>query len=168
MGQRLVVIESPFAGDVESNVRYARACMADAFKRGECPFASHLLYPGTLDDDVPEQRKLGIEAGFAWAVLSDVRAVYYDRGISTGMCHGIIHSIDVANEMSGAHKLTFRSLQGKPEYDAAIDFKAGGESVVLRVAGTSFDLPAKGDRESWVKALELGLGMIFSGPGRYA
>ena len=53
----LVVLESPFAGNVEMNIHYARACMADCLARGEAPFASHLLYtqPGILDDDIPEE-----------------------------------------------------------------------------------------------------------------
>ncbi len=86
-----VVIESPFAGDVERNLRYVRACMADCFKRGEAPFASHALYtqPGVLDDNVPSERKLGIEAGFEWGDDGDVRAVYTDLGISRGMEMGI-------------------------------------------------------------------------------
>ena len=68
---RLVIVESPYAGDVEENVRYARACLADCLARGEAPFASHLLYtqPGVLDDDVPGERALGIAAGFAVVVL---------------------------------------------------------------------------------------------------
>jgi hypothetical protein len=69
---RRVVLESPFAGDVEANLKYARECMADCLRRGEAPIASHLLYtqPGILDDTKPEERKLGMEAGFTWNVLA--------------------------------------------------------------------------------------------------
>lgn len=42
---KLVVVESPYAGDVERNLRYLRAAMADCLARGEAPFASHGLYP---------------------------------------------------------------------------------------------------------------------------
>ena len=45
---RFVIVESPYAGDVAANVEYARAAVADCLRRGEAPFASHLLY--TLDD----------------------------------------------------------------------------------------------------------------------
>lgn len=41
---RLVIIESPFAGDVVRNLRYLRACMRDCLRRGEAPYASHALY----------------------------------------------------------------------------------------------------------------------------
>ena len=88
---KLVVIESPYAGDVEANLTYARACMADSLKRGEAPTASHLLYtqPGILDDDKPEERTLGINAGLAWGANAELVAVYTDRGMSRGMALGI-------------------------------------------------------------------------------
>ena len=84
---RLVVIESPYAGDVERNLAYVRACMADCLRRGEAPFASHALYtqPGVLDDKVPEQRALGIAAGLEVAARFDLRAFYLDLGWSNGM-----------------------------------------------------------------------------------
>ena len=41
---RLVIIESPYAGDIEANVVSARACVRDSLSRGEAPIASHLLY----------------------------------------------------------------------------------------------------------------------------
>jgi len=89
-----VVIESPFAGDIETNTRYARAAMADSLARGEAPTASHLLYtqPGILDDTKPEERKLGIEAGLLWAAAAELTAVYTDLGISPGMVAAIARS----------------------------------------------------------------------------
>lgn len=87
---KLVVIESPFAGDVERNLRYVRAAIADCFRRGEAPYASHALFtqPGVLDDGKPEERKLGMEAGFAWGAKADLVVVYTDLGISRGMLDG--------------------------------------------------------------------------------
>ncbi len=89
--KRLVIIESPFAGDVEANIEYARACVRDSVLRGEAPIASHLLFtqPGILNDDIPEERQLGIDAGLAWRAVADLSAVYIDRGISRGMEYGI-------------------------------------------------------------------------------
>ncbi len=88
---RLVIIESPFAGDVERNIKYARECMKDCFNRGEYPFASHLLYTqdGILDDNDPKQRKLGIKAGLKWGEYAEATVVYTDFGISNGMQEGI-------------------------------------------------------------------------------
>jgi hypothetical protein len=86
-----VILESPFAGDITKNVEYARKCMADCLKRGEAPLASHLLYTqdGILDDDIPEERALGIDAGFVWGEQAEKVVVYQDLGISGGMQLGI-------------------------------------------------------------------------------
>ena len=92
---RLVVLESPYKADtpedLERNIQYARRCMRDCFNRGEFPFASHLLYPQTriIDDNDPDDRKLGIEAGLAWGKFADATVVYTDLGISEGMKQGI-------------------------------------------------------------------------------
>lgn len=86
----LVIIESPFAGDVEDNIAYARKCVADSVHRGEAPIASHLLFtqPGILNDDIPGERALGIEAGLAWYRVADKCVIYMDRGSSRGMLQG--------------------------------------------------------------------------------
>lgn len=81
----LVVIESPYAGEVEKNVVYARRCMMDSLLRGEAPFASHLLYTQILDDNVPSDRSLGIGAGWEWHRVADLIVFYTDRGWSRGM-----------------------------------------------------------------------------------
>ncbi len=88
---RLVVLETPYAGDKEENVKYARKCMRDCLMREEAPFASHLLYTqdGVLDDDINSERGLGIDAGFHWGDKADATVVYTDRGISNGMKLGI-------------------------------------------------------------------------------
>jgi hypothetical protein len=87
----LVLIESPFAGDIELNIRFARACMRDSLSRGEAPFAMHLLYTqeGILNDDIPEERSWGIAAGMAWGKNAEITAVYTNLGISPGMEYGI-------------------------------------------------------------------------------
>ena len=80
-----VVVESPYAGNIERNAAYARRCLWDSLKRGEAPIASHLLFPGFLRDEIPEERALGIEAGLAWVKVADRMVVYVDYGISSGM-----------------------------------------------------------------------------------
>lgn len=92
---RCVILESPFAGEVALNIRYARACLRDSLLRGEAPFASHLLYtqPGVLNDDNPDDRRHGMEAGFFWKIHSAKTVVYTDRGITPGMQKGIDMSL---------------------------------------------------------------------------
>lgn len=88
---RRVILESPFAGDVLTNVAYARRAIRDSLMRGEAPIASHLLYtqPGVLDDDLPSERSLGIVAGLSWREVAEASVVYTDLGISFGMQQGI-------------------------------------------------------------------------------
>ena len=88
---RRVILESPYAGDIERNVNYARLALRDCLQRGEAPIASHLLYtqPGVLRDNVPEEREWGINAGLAWGAVADATVVYTDYGISRGMEYGI-------------------------------------------------------------------------------
>jgi hypothetical protein len=88
---KLVILESPYAGDIGANVEYARACVHDSLSRGEAPIASHLLYtqPGILRDEVAKERQWGIDAGLAWANAASATVVYQDRGISRGMEYGI-------------------------------------------------------------------------------
>lgn len=88
---KLVMIESPYAGNVERNVKYARACVRHSLSLGEAPIASHLLYtqPGILDDNIPEEREWGIDAGLAWRKVADATIVYTDYDITAGMRYGI-------------------------------------------------------------------------------
>jgi len=88
---RLVILESPYAGDIAKNVEYARRCVRDSLMRGEAPIASHLLYTqeGILNDDVPEERQKGIDAGLAWKKVAYFSVVYEDLGITKGMMYGI-------------------------------------------------------------------------------
>lgn len=92
---RCVVIESPLSAanrqGIEDNKVYAKRCLSDSLRRGEAPFASHLLYDqsGILDDLRPDERETGMRAGFEWGSRADMVAVYVDRGISPGMERGI-------------------------------------------------------------------------------
>lgn len=101
---KLVILESPLSGDIEQNIEYARKCMKDCLMRGESPMASHLLYTQCLDDNIPDERILGIKAGFAWRKAADYTVVYEDRGISEGMKLGIDH----ANKLH--QKIVYRRL----------------------------------------------------------
>jgi hypothetical protein len=95
--KRLVVLESPYAGDIERNTAYARACVNDCVHRGEAVQVSHLLYtlPGILNDNSPEERQLGMECGWAWMRVAEAVVVYSDFGISPGMALGITHALSL-------------------------------------------------------------------------
>lgn len=91
---KLTIVETPYAGDIERNISYARACLRDSLLRNEAPIASHLLYtqPGVFDDDNPQERQTGIDAGLAWVRVADRTVVYTDHGITPGMQQGIERS----------------------------------------------------------------------------
>lgn len=109
IAKRLVVIESPYAGNVAANLEYLRACIADSLHRGEAPFASHGIYtmPGILDDSAPDERELGMLAGFAWGDMADARVVYTDRGTSNGMLRAIKRSEQIGQVVE------YRTLGGE-------------------------------------------------------
>jgi len=94
---KFVDIESPYSGkneeEIKRNILYARACVKDSLLRGEVPFASHLFYtqPGILNDNIPKERDMGINAGkeLIEALPNIATIVYQDLGISRGMQYGI-------------------------------------------------------------------------------
>lgn len=109
---RRVILESPYAGSFFQrylNRRYARKCVRDSLMRGEAPIASHLLYtqPGILNDKIPDERKLGIEAGLVWRHAAKASVVYIDRGVSSGMDYGIKAA------RAAGRPVELRSLYGK-------------------------------------------------------
>lgn len=84
-----VILESPYAGDIERNINYARMCVRDSVLRGESPIASHLLFTqdGILNDNDPLERQIGIDAGLAWKTVADKHVFYIDYGYSKGMLY---------------------------------------------------------------------------------
>lgn len=83
----LVILESPYAGDVERNLAYVRECMRWALLHGMAPIASHALYtqPGVLDDNDHEERSLGIAAGLEWRRVANHTVFCARYGWSRGM-----------------------------------------------------------------------------------
>jgi len=90
---KITIIESPYAGNIDRNLSYARRAMTDSLKSGETPFASHLLYPQVLDDTDPEERTQGIFLGYQFMALADLVAFYTDLGWSRGMNAALNHAL---------------------------------------------------------------------------
>ncbi len=88
---RRVILESPYAGDIQKHVEIARSCLRHSLLLGEAPIASHLLYPqdGVLIDEIAAERDHGIAAGLAWFAVAEAAVVYLDFGVSSGMEKGI-------------------------------------------------------------------------------
>ena len=130
---RRVILESPFAGNWYQRLMnrvYARRCMKDCLRRGEAPFASHLLYTQVLNDQIELQREWGIAAGFAWLEIADASVVYVDRGISRGMQAGI----DAARREGVL--IEYRSLKN-PDHDVSEQSARSGD---FSRRGSSLDI----------------------------
>lgn len=84
---KFVMVCSPYRGEVERNLNYARAACRDALLRGESVFVPHLTYTqeGVLDDNIEHERKAGMQAGIKMMHKLDALAVYKDLGVSEGM-----------------------------------------------------------------------------------
>lgn len=124
---RRVIIESPYAGEVERNIAYARLALLDCMRKGEAPIASHLLITQVYDDLIPEERTQGISAGLAWYHASDVTGVIYtDLGYSGGM--------KKAREYLETHGIPFeeRSAVTMPEFEEFSEKYLRGDSDLVQ------------------------------------
>jgi len=88
----LVIVESPYQGDIDTHIEYARRAMQDSLCKDEAPILSHLLYTqdptrGFLDDNEGGliSRDVGIAAGYAWWFAAERVVFYMDYGMSPGM-----------------------------------------------------------------------------------
>ena len=90
-----VMIESPYSGDIEKNIAYARLCMHDSyFNHNEAPFVGHLLWT-TLDSDsvtnaehIPDSEEGRKQALMKCRLMRQKLGTvvfYTDRGWSNGM-----------------------------------------------------------------------------------
>ena len=123
----LVIIESPLAGkspieaerraEVERNVLYARLAMLDSLRRGEAPYASHLLYTQVLDDTIVADRLVGITAGLAWGTVAAATVCYTDFGVSNGMKLGIEAALKAGRII---HERSFRVRHFLTEADLVL------------------------------------------------
>lgn len=114
----LVILESPYAGDIDRNIKYARACVRHSILLGEAPIASHLLYtqPGILRDEVMHERELGIAMGLAWLQRADLHVFYTDYGMSRGMTHA--EEISKASGVRVEHRCLPPGMLQDPQMDS--------------------------------------------------
>lgn len=56
----LVYICSPYSGDIDINVKKARAFCRFALEKNCIPLAPHLLFPQFMDDDISQERELAM------------------------------------------------------------------------------------------------------------
>lgn len=81
---KLIYVASPYAGDVERNVEYAKQACRTVMESGHAFFAPHLLYPAVLNDAVQEERQAGMDMGLTMLFRCDELWVFGPH-ISSGM-----------------------------------------------------------------------------------
>ncbi len=81
----LCYICSPYRGEVERNKKYARELTRLALDNGFCPVTVHLYLTEVTDDNIPEERRLGMDAGME--ILKNCKYILIGgrHGISEGM-----------------------------------------------------------------------------------
>lgn len=80
----IVYICSPYAGEIEKNVKAAQGYSRFAVEKGYIPIAPHLLFPQFLNDANPKERQLGLF--FGNALMSKCSEVWvFGSRISAGM-----------------------------------------------------------------------------------
>ncbi len=94
--ESITIVESPFSAPTREgivrNVSYAYLAARDCMVRNEAPLLSHLLYTQMLDDENPEDRAFGIDAGLLVGQIANRTALYVDLGVSRGMEYGIANA----------------------------------------------------------------------------
>ena len=80
----IVYICSPYAGEIDKNVKAAQEYSRFAVDKGYIPIAPHLLFPQFLNDTIPTERQLGLF--FGNALMSKCSEVWvFGKTISAGM-----------------------------------------------------------------------------------
>ena len=85
--RRKIYVASRYAGDVDANVKAAIGYCRLVIDKGYMPIASHLLYPQILNDNDPEERKLGLMFGLA--LLRECDEVWVFGEVSPGVSREI-------------------------------------------------------------------------------
>lgn len=106
-GPPLVVVESPYAGNIDRNLEYLRDCFSECIEMGEVPIASHKLYTDVKETSDNTHRDLGLFCGYAWGTKADYVVCYTDLGVSDGMQRAIEFYSEIGK------KIRMRKLGGK-------------------------------------------------------
>lgn len=115
----MIYLASPYRAthevDTSTHIEYARRALHHSLKLGESPVAPHLLYPQVLDDDIPDQRLIGIRANADLIESSGRVAFYVDYGMSPGM----VEELRLANEYKVP--IDIRSISRNFEEDTRVE-----------------------------------------------
>lgn len=90
----MIYICSPYRGEVKRNKDYARELTRKAIDNGFVPVTVHLYLTEALDDNKPDERAKGMEAG--QTILDNCKFILVGNryGISEGMASEISRAFD--------------------------------------------------------------------------
>lgn len=91
---KLIYVASPYKGDIEKNIEYAKQACRYVLNQGNAFFCPHLLYPQILDDNNPEERRLGINIGKEFLTKCDELWAFEGH-----ISHGMFEEIEFAGKM---------------------------------------------------------------------
>lgn len=118
MKNKLIYIASPYAGDVEANVAFAKLACRYAISQGHTPIAVHLLYPQMLDDGDPAERELGLRLGHRILEICDELWACGGR-ISSGMAREIAEAQSLGIPVRSVSTQELEQTQRLSEKEAA-------------------------------------------------
>lgn len=85
MDNNMVYICSPYSGDTERNIEYAKELTRAAVVAGYAPVAPHLYLTMVLNDDIQEEQRAGMAAGMKILHCCRYILVGGRYGVSEGM-----------------------------------------------------------------------------------
>ncbi len=110
--RRAIYVCSPCRGDVEINLRFARAVAAHIARHGDTSVGSHLILAGPLDDEVPSDRSCGLDAGLHLVSLCDLLYAFVEAGSEPSQGVGL-ESAEAVRLGIPVHWFTFTLEGGK-------------------------------------------------------
>lgn len=81
---KLIYVASPYAGDIEKNVEFAKSACRAVVRAGHVFYAPHLMLPSLYSDDIPDERQISLDIGLYMIPKCDELWVFGTR-ISRGM-----------------------------------------------------------------------------------
>ena len=92
--KKKIFVSSPLRGNLVINIENAKKYCHWVVNKNHIPYAPHIFFTQFLDDEIPEERDFGLNAGFEFLKVCDELWVFGSR-ISEGMQM----EIDLANEL---------------------------------------------------------------------
>ena len=87
----LIYVASPYRGDIKNNIEYAKECCNFVSNQGYNFFCPHLMYTQVLNDDITEERELGINLAKEMLLKCDSIWVF-GTNITEGMFFEMEHA----------------------------------------------------------------------------